>query len=405
MLRSSFHSVPSGFAQFVARKFGRGPFLAIGPEREELEQHFEAAGVAATAFASPAELTAALPQNGNRPRADLAIWFYPAEKKDDQRAAEALAACAETVLLLPAAGVEIAHRRPHLVECFGRAGLQPDYECDLGELDPGRFGWCESRTEPAEALVPAVESAFARLNRHVHGLERTLRTRLSELDAADRHISKLEEKLLKLKEAKLQLKQLKAEKQALRKSPERKIGQVVLAPYRLPQKLVREVRKRFPKRGKSSRASAPASEYQAWFEARRVKPDDFPALRDEIRAFDYQPCVSIITPVFNTPVNWLEECVRIRPRPGLRKMGADSGRRRFDRPRAAQGSCPSLAARDARIILAKDRQARRYFRRVESRPGSGRWRLGRAFSITTTSSNRMRYFSTSNGSRTIATPT
>ena len=137
-----------------------------------------------------------------------------------------------------------------------------------------------------------------------------MRTRLSELDAADRHISKLEEKLLKLKEAKLQLKQLKAEKQALRKSPERKIGQVVMAPYRLPQKLVREVRKRFPKSGKKSRASTPANEYQAWFEAHRVKPDEIPALRDEIRAFKYQPCVSIITPVFNTPVKWIEECVQ-----------------------------------------------------------------------------------------------
>ena len=66
---------------------------------------------------------------------------------------------------------------------------------------------------------------------------------MSELEAADRHIAKLEEKVLRLKEAKRDLKQLKQEKQALRKSPERKIGQVMLAPYRLPQKLIREVRK------------------------------------------------------------------------------------------------------------------------------------------------------------------
>ncbi len=42
---------------------------------------------------------------------------------------------------------------------------------------------------------------------------------------------------------------MKQEKQALRKSPERKIGQVLLAPYRLPQKLFREVRKRIRVRG------------------------------------------------------------------------------------------------------------------------------------------------------------
>lgn len=336
----------------MARKFGRGPFLALGPEREELEKQFQAAGVAASAFASLAELTAALSQNGDRPRADLAIWFYPAEKKDDERAAEALAACAETVLLVPAAGVEIANRRPHLVECFGRAGLQPDYNCDLGELEPGGLRLVRKQTEAAEALVPAVESAFARLNRHVHVLERTLRTRLSELDAADRHISKLEEKLLKLKEAKLQLKQLKAEKQALRKSPERKIGQVVMAPYRLPQKLVREVRKRFPKSGKESRASTPSNEYQAWFEAHCVKPGDYPGLREEIRAFEYQPCVSIITPVFNTPVKWLEECVQsvldqVYEKWELILIDDDSSD-----PELLK-FLPELVARDERIMLTK----------------------------------------------------
>jgi hypothetical protein len=84
---------------------------------------------------------------------------------------------------------------------------------------------------------------------------RTLRTRVSELEAADRHITKLEEKLLKLKEAKRELKQLKQEKHALRKSPERKIGQILLAPYRLPQNGPRSP-ETFPKM-KSGRGSNP----------------------------------------------------------------------------------------------------------------------------------------------------
>ena len=84
---------------------------------------------------------------------------------------------------------------------------------------------------------------MARLTGDVGGLERTLQSRISELKDADRHIAELEKKALKLKEAKREIKQLKQEKQALRKSPERKIGQVLLAPYRLPQKLFREVRK------------------------------------------------------------------------------------------------------------------------------------------------------------------
>jgi GT2 family glycosyltransferase len=336
----------------VARKFGRDPLLVIGSERDELERQFEDAGAQATIFPSIAELIASLSQNGSRPCAGLAIWFYPPDQAEDERAAEALAGFAENVLLVPEAGVEIANRRPHLVECFGRFGLLPDYDCDLGDLEPGGLRLVRKPAESAEALVPAVESAFARLNRHVRGLERSLRTRMSELDAADRHISKLEEKLLKLKEAKQQLKQLKAEKQALRKSPERKIGQVLLAPYRLPQKLVREVRKRFPKGGKSSRGSTPATEYQAWFEKHRVKPDEFAALRDTARAFDYQPCVSIITPVFNTPVKWLEECVesvraQIYEKWELILIDDDSSD-----PELLK-FLPELAARDSRIVLTK----------------------------------------------------
>jgi hypothetical protein len=120
------------------------------------------------------------------------------------------------------------------------------------------------------------------------------------LAAADRHIAKLEEKLLKLKKAQRDLKQLKQEKQALRKSPERKIGQVLLAPYRLPQKLIREVRKRWRPRETTYNRSAAAAAYQKWLEHHRTHAAEAAAIRNEARAFVYQPLISIITPVFNT---------------------------------------------------------------------------------------------------------
>src|SRR3984893_3004220 len=255
VLRSPAHSVRSDFARFVAHKFGRGSFLVISPERAELERQFEDASVKATVCASVAELTSAVPQNGSSPPADLAIWFYPPDKSHDERALEDIAVRAREVLLVSGVGAEIANRRPHLVEGFRRFGLLPDYECDLEDLEPTALRLVRKAEESAETLVPAVESAFARLNRYVRGLQRTLRTRGSELEASDRHMEKLEEKPLNVKEAKHQLRQLKQEKQALRKSPERKIGQVLLAPYRLPQKLLREIRKRYPKPGKSQPAS------------------------------------------------------------------------------------------------------------------------------------------------------
>lgn len=352
VLPPSSHSIPSGFAQAVARKFGRGPFLVVGAEHEELERQFESAKISATVLASVAELKSLRSGNGSWPGVDVAIWFYAPEAAEDENAVQALASCAREILLIPGAGARTADRRPILVDSFVRAGLLPDYDCDLSDFHPGGLRLVRKEPQTTEALVPAVESAFARLNRHVGGLERTLRTRMSELDAAERHISRLEEKLLKLKEAKRQLKQLKEEKQALRKSPERKVGQVLLAPYLLPKKLMREVRKRYPKSGKTDRNSTPGSEYQAWFEKHRAKAADLAALRREAQAFAYQPCISIITPIFNTPIGWLEECVESVLRQAYEKWelilvddySTDPDLVKF---------LPEIAARDPRIILQK----------------------------------------------------
>src|ERR1700736_3481762 len=215
VLRPRSHSLPPGFAHLVAQKFGPGPFLVAGADHEELERQFKAAEVAADVFVSPNDFPPASSPNGVAARATLAIWFYSRDNAGDERAIAALAAAAENVLLVPEPGVETAVRRPELVRRFGEVGLLPDYDCDLGTLEPGALRLVRAVPASAQALVPAVESAFARLQRQVRGLERSLRTRMSELEAADHHISKLEEKLLKLKEARQQLKQLKAEKQAL----------------------------------------------------------------------------------------------------------------------------------------------------------------------------------------------
>jgi len=351
VLPPSSHAVRSDFAQLIARKFPDASLLMLGPTAVELGRQFQDAGMIAPAFASPDELVAHAPQIGTDAQVDLAIWLYSPDQKQDERAAKELAGRAREVLLVSTAGAEIARRRPQLVKCFQRHGLVPDYDCDLGDLEPGALRLVRKPAESEGVTVTSVESAFARLNRQVRGLERSLQTRMSELEAADRHIAKLEEKLLKLKEAKRQLKQLKAEKQALRKSPERKVGQVLLAPYRLPQKLLREVRKRFPKTG-SSVKSAPATEYQAWFERHRVKSSAVPGLRAQAASFSYQPCISIVTPVFNTPVKWLEECVesvlgQIYDKWELILVDDDS----TDPDLLA--CLPALAGRDHRIILAK----------------------------------------------------
>jgi GT2 family glycosyltransferase len=161
-----------------------------------------------------------------------------------------------------------------------------------------------------DSLVSSTESALLRAHLQTRRLERTLRTRTAELEAADRHIAKLEEKILKLREATRELKQLKKDKHALRKCPERKVGQVILAPYRLPQKLFREVRKQFggpPKKAVPRENST--DEYHIWLQRHLIKAEQIPALREEARQFAHQPLISIITPIFNPLVTGLEAAI------------------------------------------------------------------------------------------------
>jgi GT2 family glycosyltransferase len=121
----------------------------------------------------------------------------------------------------------------------------------------------------------------------------------------------------------------------------------------LPKRLVRGIRKHFPKGGKPSPGSKEVNEYEKWFKAHRMKPTDLGRLLEESRAFEYQPCVSIITPVFNTPLPWLEECVQsvldqVYENWELLLIDDNS-----DDPSLLK-FLPELAARDSRIILAKN---------------------------------------------------
>ncbi|MFN2541516.1 MAG: glycosyltransferase [Chthoniobacterales bacterium] len=149
-------------------------------------------------------------------------------------------------------------------------------------------------------------SSLEQLQAQVRNLAQTLRARTSELEAADRHIAKLEEKLFKLKELSREVKQLKEEKQLLRKSPERKLGQILLAPYRLPQKLFRALRRN---RARATARSGSATEYQRWFEKHRATPEQLATMREEARSFATKPLISVIVPVFNAPVAWFVQAV------------------------------------------------------------------------------------------------
>src|SRR5206468_12852772 len=177
-----------------------------------------------------------------------------------------------------------------------RLGFLPDYICDLSEIDPGTIRLRRQPSGSANEVVSAVETSFARLNRHLDDLQRALRARTSELEAAHYHIATVEEKLLKLKQYRRELKILKEQRQALRKSLERRVGQVLLAPYRLPEKLVKTVWKKLYPRAAKHRHDL--TEYQRWFERHRANTNDLDQMRHEMRAFRSLPLISIITPGF-----------------------------------------------------------------------------------------------------------
>ena len=236
----SSSAIRTDFERLVERKFAQARLLVVGTDSARFISRRKNGTIPSTQCTGIVELDA-LQKTDKTARFDLAIWFYPAEPQavDDSPILDRLTAMTDNLVLVPAAGVNLAQRRPSLVMALAQRSFFPDYDCEIVESEPGAVRLSRKSTD--ELSLPEVEAGFARINAQWRGMHRTLRTRLAELEAADRHIAQLEEKVLKLKEAKRDLKQLKAEKQALRKSPERKLGQIILAPYRLPQKLIREV--------------------------------------------------------------------------------------------------------------------------------------------------------------------
>jgi len=350
VLPSPSHSADADFARTISRKFAHGRFLIVGANSQEIERQFAEAKRETVVLSSPGELTTKLGQGEAAARFETAVWFYPSGENDDDRMAESLLHFAANVVLTPGPGADAGRRRPQLVQCFERLGLLPDYECDLIDLDPGAVCLRHQRNVAAGALTPAVETAFARLNKALSALKRSLQICGSELEGAHRHIAELEEKLLKLKEYRRELKLLKEQKQALRKSPERRVGQLLLAPYRLPEKLVKKIWKKLNRPGKKPPRSVPASEYQQWFERHRATAHDLTQMRNESRSFASRPLISVITPVFDTPLQRLEEAmesVLAQAYENWELLLIDDGSSAADLLRAL----PVLAARDKRIIL------------------------------------------------------
>src|SRR5262249_49092059 len=339
------NSFDPDFARVISRKFEHGRFLIVGSDAGKLESQFAEAKREAEAWCYD-DVASKLRHGEWTKRFETALWFYSSEKNQDDIVVGALASCADAVVLLPGPGAAVGRRRPQLVQCFGRFGFVPDYECDLIELDPGAVCLRGQRSQAVGEHALAIEKALARITNQVSALQRRLQIREAELKEAHRHVAALEEKLLKLKEYRRELKLLKRERRLLRSSAERRLGQVLLAPYRIPEKLAKTVWKKVRKP-----KSATASEYQKWFERHRAGVQDLGSMCDEARKFASRPLISVITPVFDTPVQWLEEAVQsilAQVYENWELVLVDDGSTNNE----LLHLLPRLAARDERIVLA-----------------------------------------------------
>jgi GT2 family glycosyltransferase len=192
----------------------------------------------------------------------------------------------------------------------------------------------------------------SKMSKELEALERKLEIRNRELTQAHSHIAALEEKLLKLKQYRRELKSLKEERRRLRESPDRRVGQVLLAPYRLLEKPAKAVWRKLHQQKPTLGNSVAQSEYQRWFEQHRASTEELQRMRVDARGFVSQPLVSILMPVFDTPVLWLREAVDsvlTQVYDNWELVLIDDGSTATD----LLAALPRVAARDRRIRLVR----------------------------------------------------
>ena len=353
MQRRPFQIARPDFARIVTRKFAPTRLLLVGSEAAQFVEHCRQEGIDTVSCAGICELEA-LSENGAGPF-DVAIWFYPAASAtaEDVRTLDRLSTLASNLVLVPATGADAAKRRPPLVAHLGTRSFFPNYDCDISDLEPAALQLTHEASESAATQVRAVEGAFSRLNRHVRGLERRL---------ANAHVGigsgRPAYRDPGAKAPQGQRSETRAEAAQTGKTGAAQITGAQDRPglaRALPvaAKVGAGGAQKVSRKPGLASDSGPASEYQQWLEAHRVKNEDIASLRDEARGFASQPCISIITPVFNTPAEWLTECVESVLNQIYEKWELILVDDASTNPETLR-LLPELAARDARIVLAKD---------------------------------------------------
>ena len=136
-------------------------------------------------------------------------------------------------------------------------------------------------------------------------LRRRLETRIAELSAAHKRIEEMREELGALKELQRKLKALRHERDALKASPEYRLGRKIIQPFR---KLFRKPAAKGPATAPANDAAPKRVSYHEWRLAKLPSEARLQEMREESRRMQF-PLISIVMPVYNTPPRILEEAV------------------------------------------------------------------------------------------------
>src|SRR5256885_12560782 len=96
-----FHSTNADFVRVISRKFADGRFLIIGASAQEVEPQFAETKREASVMLSAGHLAPNLwPGEATAPF-ESAVWFDSHGETADNPMADALARCADSIVLLP----------------------------------------------------------------------------------------------------------------------------------------------------------------------------------------------------------------------------------------------------------------------------------------------------------------
>jgi GT2 family glycosyltransferase len=168
-------SFNADFARAMSRKFEQGRFLIVGGDARKIQSQFAEAKREAVACSTD-ELVSKLSHQAATAHFETTVWFYPSERRDDERVPSALLGFTDNIVLMPGPGTDAAKRRADFSAVSSACMLTPrDVFDQVGGFDeslPGALADVDLCLKIRRADYLIVYTPFAKLYWHViHGVK------------------------------------------------------------------------------------------------------------------------------------------------------------------------------------------------------------------------------------------